>query len=84
MKGVNKRVIEINRPESEYIEKVLIFLRQKDGHVHIAQARQEAEGYLDNLVSWHRFPLRLPERRYLILGGALLAAAVVVGLIVFL
>ena len=43
MKGVNKRVIEINRPESEYIEKVLIFLRQKDGHVHIAQARQEAE-----------------------------------------
>ena len=27
MKGVNKRVIEINRPESEYIEKVLIFLR---------------------------------------------------------
>ncbi|HIV87760.1 MAG TPA: hypothetical protein H9896_06585 [Candidatus Pygmaiobacter gallistercoris] len=84
MKGVNKRVIEINRPESEYIEKVQIFLRQKDGHVHIAQARQEAERCLSDLVCWHRLPLRLPERRYLILGGALLAAAVVVGLIVFL
>ena len=29
MKGVNKRVIEINEPDSEYIEKVLVFLRQK-------------------------------------------------------
>lgn len=84
MKGVNKRVIEINRPESEYIEKVLIFLRQKDGHVHIAQARQEAEGYLDNLVSWHRFPLRLPERRYLVIGGICLAAAAGLALFVLL
>ena len=84
MKGVNKRVIEINRPESEYIEKVQIFLRQKDGRVHIAQARQEAEGYLDNLVSWHRFPLRLPERRQLIIGGICVAAAAVVCLLILL
>ena len=44
MKGVNKRVIEINEPDSEYIEKVLVFLRQKDGRVNVARARQEAEG----------------------------------------
>ena len=44
MTGVNKKVIEINEPESEYIEKVLVFLRQKDGHVNVARARQEAEG----------------------------------------
>ena len=84
MKGFNKRVIEINRPESEYIEKLQIFLRQKDGHDHIAQARQEAESCLNNLVCWHRLPLRLPERRYLIIGGVCLAAALVIGLIVFL
>ena len=42
MKGVNKRVIEINEPDSEYIEKVLVFLRQKDGRVNVARARQEA------------------------------------------
>ena len=84
MKGVNKRVIEINRPESEYIEKVQIFLRQKDGRVHIAQARQEAEGYLNNLVCWRHFPLRLPERRQLIIGGICVAAAAVVCLLILL
>lgn len=52
MKGVNKKVIEINEPESEYIEKVLVFLRQKDGHVNVARARQEAEGYVNTLVCW--------------------------------
>lgn len=54
MKGVNKQVIEINEPDSETIERVLVVLRQKDGHVNVARARQEAERYVETLVCWRR------------------------------
>lgn len=83
MKGVNKKVIEINEPESEYIEKVLVFLRQKDGHVNVARARQEAEGYVNTLVCWRRLPLNLPPKKLLLAGGLCLLAiaAVVAGIL---
>ena len=76
MKGVNKRVIEINEPDSEYIEKVLVFLRQKDGRVNVARARQEAEGYVSTLVCWRRLPLRLPAPKWLAAGSVGLAGLV--------
>ena len=83
MKGVNKKVIEINEPESEYIDKVLVFLRQKDGHVNVARARQEAEGYVNTLVCWRRLPLNLPPKKLLLAGGLCLLAiaAVVAGIL---
>ena len=68
MKGVNKRVIEINEPDSEYIEKVLVFLRQKDGRVNVARARQEAEGMSAHLCAGAVCRCACPRRNGLLPG----------------
>lgn len=83
MKGVNKRVIEINEPDSEYIEKVLVFLRRKDGRVNVARARREAEGYVSTLVCWRRLPLRLPPPKWIAAGTLALTGLVLLLLIIF-
>lgn len=83
MKGVNKQVIEISQPESEYIEKVLVFLRQRDGRVNPARARTEAEEVVSSLVRWRRFLPWIPRRRLIWLGGAAAAAVAAVLLLAF-
>ena len=72
MKGVNKRIIEIEEPENEYIEKVQVFLRQ-DGNIRLAKSREEAQRYAAGIVCWKR--PALPRTRLCWLGGAVLAAA---------
>ena len=83
MKGVNKQVIEINEPDSETIEKVLVILRQKDGHINVARARQEVERYVETLVCWRRLPPLWHSRR-LWAGLAAAALALAAGLFVLL
>ena len=54
MKGVNKYVVEIVEPQNEYIERVVVFLREDKSTLGIAAAQQEAENYVQNLVCWKR------------------------------
>ena len=54
MKGVNRRVVEIAEPDSEYIERVLVFLRPQSGAVRVARQRAEAERYASGIVAWKR------------------------------
>lgn len=54
MKGVNKHVVEIIEPQNEYIERVVVYLRQDKGDVGIALAQKEAEDYAHSIVCWRR------------------------------
>lgn len=80
MKGTSRQVVEIVEPQNEYIEKVVVFLRQDKGEVGIARGRQEAEAYAQSLVCWKK---RLwPGSKALLWAclagaGVLLAAALV-------
>ena len=72
MKGVNKRVVEIVEPQNEYIERVIVFLRQNNGDIKVAKGRSEAEKYVSSLVCWRRklFPK----------GGIALRIALIAGI----
>lgn len=50
MKGVAKNVVEIIEPKSEYIERVLVFLRPDAPKVHVGHEQEEAEKYVAGLV----------------------------------
>lgn len=68
MKGVNKRIIEIEEPENEYIEKVQVFLRQS-GNVRIAKSKEEAQKYAQGIVCFKPKTLSAKAKR-LLWGGA--------------
>ena len=81
MKGVNKRVVEIVEPQNEYIERVIVFLRQNNGDVKVAKSRSEAEKYVSGLVCWKRRvlpPLRPWMKAALAVGAGLLIAAALI------
>lgn len=83
MKGVNKRVVEIVEPQNEYIERVIVFLRQNNGDIKVSKGRSEAEKYVSGLVCWKRkfLPAFQPWMKTALLLGA---GALLVGLGFFL
>lgn len=83
MKGVNRRVVEIAEPDSEYIERVLVFLRPQSGAVRVARQRAEAERYASGLVAWKRALTPLSRTGALVLAGAALLGAALGGLAVY-
>ncbi len=47
IKGVNKKVIEINRPDSVYFERAVLYLRPEVTDVPLYAAQLETDGYFD-------------------------------------
>jgi len=49
IKGVNKRIIEINNPESIYFEKAIFYLRPNVRELPTAVTEAEIKKYIDKL-----------------------------------
>ena len=82
MKGVNKRIIEIEEPDNEYIEKVQVFLR-KDGKVKLAQGREEAQKYASGIVCTKpNMPIKIDYLKYLLAGAGIIGAIALI-LVIF-
>ncbi|MGN0677317.1 MAG: hypothetical protein ACI4K5_06195 [Ruminococcus sp.] len=65
IKGVNKKIIEINNPESIYFEKAVFYLRPEVMELPQQVAEDEIERYISRLgISSHR---RKSKNRYLII-----------------
>ncbi|MCI6639337.1 MAG: hypothetical protein MSH10_00860 [Pygmaiobacter massiliensis] len=77
MKGVNKRIIEIEEPENEYIEKVQVFLRQ-NGNIRLAKSKEEAQRYASGITCWKRPAITPVQGRWLGLAAAAVAAVCIV------
>ncbi len=45
IKGVNKKVIEINRPDSMYFERAVLYLKPHVSEVPLKEAKEETERY---------------------------------------
>lgn len=48
LKGVNKKVIEINQPDSVYFERAVLYLRPEVTEVPLQAVQKEADGYLES------------------------------------
>ena len=80
LKGVNRQVVEIPRPESDYFERVIFFVKPEYYGVGEAGLREKAAAVIKNTV---RPPVGRFDRKALRLAQALrllLAAAVGAGL----
>lgn len=83
MHGLQHKVIEINVPNSEDIEKVLVFLRPGEHKINVANTRLEAQELLSSF-SVVKTKAHFPKwAKYVCLGLGLLAllTAVVIILI---
>ena len=74
IKGVNKKVIEINHPDSVYFERAVLYLRPDISEVPLQEAQAQTEYYLQNAPSGRRRP-RL-RGWLLFLLGALTSAGI--------
>ena len=54
IKGVNRKVIEINHPDSLYFERAVLYLRPDVTEVPMQDARAESEGYVRNAPTGRR------------------------------
>ncbi len=84
MKGVNKHVVEILEPQHEYIERVVVFLRQDKDNITTAEAQSEAENYVKKLVQWRRRPFKKALRPWQVASGVLLCVLVLAVAVVLL
>ena len=70
MQGVNKKIIEITEPESELIERVIVFL--KPGYdVRLQRNQEQARAYVSGLCCKRRRSLK-----WLLIAGAIVIGAV--------
>ncbi len=59
IKGVSRRIIEINRPESPYFERAVLYLRPEMSDAPLRTAQLAAERYLGEVSpKQHHFCLR--------------------------
>ena len=49
LKGVNKRVIEINNPDGEYFERAILFVKPEKNETPPEKLSQLAKRYVDNV-----------------------------------
>lgn len=49
LKGVNKRVIEINNPDGEYFERAILFVKPEKNETPPEKLSQLAKSYVDNV-----------------------------------
>ncbi|MFA5658375.1 MAG: hypothetical protein WC900_03750 [Oscillospiraceae bacterium] len=85
LKGINRRIIEINKTENEYFEKVILFVRPEKLDYSHQQLSAQAENYLNSLSKPKPLKKLIAKNIYpiifslLIIALAVLAAAVFVG-----
>lgn len=84
LKGVNRRIIEINNTENEFFEKAIVFVNPRYNNSDDAVLKKEADGYISSLYKNGDGFLRneaAKKRRKIVavlLGAALVAAAAAV------
>lgn len=75
VKGVNKKIIEINNPDSLYFEKAVLYIRPNVTVLPDAVSRMESERLLRRLIPQETAPAR--KKRIKLIISALLIAAVI-------
>ncbi len=75
IKGVNKKVIEVNRPDSVYFERAVLYLRPEVTDVPLSAAESEADVFFEELPQQMRRGMGL-RSVLLFLTGALSSAGV--------
>lgn len=50
LKGINKQIIEIKCPESEYFEKILLFVKSEKGEIPLPKMGEEVFEYYSRYV----------------------------------
>ncbi len=73
LKGVNKRVIEINNPDGEYFERAILFVKPEKFETPPEKLSQLAKSYVDNVDE------KRPERKRIIIAvvSVLMISAVI-------
>ncbi|MGN0654710.1 MAG: hypothetical protein ACI4KD_07325 [Oscillospiraceae bacterium] len=73
LKGVNKRVIEINNPDGEYFERAILFVKPEKSETPPEKLSQLAKSYVDNVDE------KRPERKRIIIAvvSVLMISAVI-------
>lgn len=49
VKGVNRHIVEINRPENNYFEKAILYIRRDQGNITEKELQRQAQIYLNSL-----------------------------------
>lgn len=80
IKGVNKKIIEVNHPESIYFEKAVLYLRPEVRELPAEVTREEAEKYISMITP----ELRRKKRSAALpaIAAAVLAAIIILLLII--
>lgn len=80
IKGVNKRIVEINNPQNEYFEKAILYIRPSKQSVPQKELNIEAMDYLNRLG---RKKATVPWGTILTVTGCISAiGAVVAGILI--
>jgi len=79
IKGVTKKIIEINNPDSIYFEKAVFYLRPNVRELPGEVSRAEASRYISRLgLEYRRRRKSLTAGKWLIISGVILAAVGIV------
>ena len=77
IKGVNRKIIEVNNPDSPYFEKAVLYLKPNIAILHEAVSKKEAQRLIRSLTFDDTEKLQKKRRRkYLFAALAIIAAVV--------
>ncbi len=76
LKGVNRRIIEINNTENEFFERAIVFVKPNFNGLDKSVLEREADGYVKLLYSGGAGFLRREARKKKIKKALLLTAAI--------
>lgn len=75
IKGVNKRIIEINNPDSIYFEKAIFYLKPSVRELPAAVTEAEIRRYIDKLgIEEYKIPRSRRIKKFIIFSAAAAAA----------
>lgn len=88
IKGVNKRIVEINYTRDDYIERAILFINPEKARLPKPLLDQKAEAYMKTIIPAKPVPPKQPRRsKWIAVAMALLAAlsaALLTALLIFL
>ncbi len=79
IKGVNKKIVEINNPQSIYFEKAILYVRPDAYGVSERQLSKEADAYLDSIIrrSKNRITISGKAMAFAVISTAILAVSLI-------
>jgi len=80
LKGINRRIIEINRTDNDYFEKAILFVRSDKLDFEQQLLSREANSYLRNLVIPKNQKKMTRSKALIISAGAFLVCLCVFGI----